>query len=63
MTGIGRPEKVNDDATAVAFYTIAALLLVCVVVVVIYYSFENTAAVPVTTAEAQTLIFEDSGCT
>ncbi len=63
MTGIGRPEKVNDDATAVAFYTLASLLLVCVVVVIINYYFENTAAVPVTTAEVQTVIVEDSECT
>ncbi|QYZ67240.1 MAG: hypothetical protein HPY30_15375 [Gammaproteobacteria bacterium (ex Lamellibrachia satsuma)] len=63
MTGIGRPEKVNDDATAVAFYTIAALFLVCTVVVILYHYFENTSAVPVTTAEAQTVIFQDSECT
>ncbi|MBL3590517.1 MAG: hypothetical protein JMN24_12075 [gamma proteobacterium endosymbiont of Lamellibrachia anaximandri] len=63
MTGIGRPEKVNDDATEVAFYTITALFLVCIVGVVLYYYFENTLAVPVTTAEAQAVIFQDSECT
>ncbi|RLJ22236.1 hypothetical protein DJ030_01510 [bacterium endosymbiont of Escarpia laminata] len=61
MTGIGRPEKVNDDATAVASYTVAALLLVCSVVMVFY--FVNAEVVPVTTAETQTLLFQDSECT
>ncbi len=61
MTGIGRPEKVNDDATAVASYTVAALLLVCSVAMVFY--FENIEIVPATTAEVEALIYQDSECT